>query len=43
MICAVNIEELINLSDVMNEHSLGPNGGPFAFLCHDFRFWVGLE
>ncbi|KAL2894980.1 GPN-loop GTPase QQT1 [Bienertia sinuspersici] len=25
--CAVNIEDLIKLSDVMNEHSLGPNGG----------------
>lgn len=25
--CAVNIEELIKLSDVMAEHSLGPNGG----------------
>lgn len=25
--CAINIEDLIKLSDVMNEHSLGPNGG----------------
>lgn len=25
--CAVNIEDLIKLSDVMVEHSLGPNGG----------------
>lgn len=25
--CAVNIEDLIKLSDVMTEHSLGPNGG----------------
>ncbi|KAL9280242.1 GPN-loop GTPase QQT1 [Arabidopsis thaliana] len=25
--CAVNIEELIKLEDVMSEHSLGPNGG----------------
>ncbi|CAH8271860.1 unnamed protein product [Arabidopsis lyrata] len=25
--CAVNIEELIKLEDVMPEHSLGPNGG----------------
>jgi hypothetical protein len=25
--CAVNIEDLIKLSDVMAEHSLGPNGG----------------
>jgi len=29
--CAVNIEELIKLEDVMSEHSLGPNGGEF---CH---------
>ncbi|ESQ51700.1 hypothetical protein EUTSA_v10017005mg [Eutrema salsugineum] len=25
--CAVNIEELIKLEDVMSQHSLGPNGG----------------
>ncbi|KAL9689329.1 hypothetical protein QQ045_009713 [Rhodiola kirilowii] len=25
--CAINIEDLIKLSDVMIEHSLGPNGG----------------
>ncbi|KAK6938580.1 GPN-loop GTPase [Dillenia turbinata] len=25
--CAVNIEDLVKLSDMMNEHSLGPNGG----------------
>lgn len=25
--CAINIEDLIKLSDVMAEHSLGPNGG----------------
>ncbi|CAL5372742.1 unnamed protein product [Camellia sinensis] len=25
--CTINIEDLIKLSDVMNEHSLGPNGG----------------
>jgi hypothetical protein len=25
--CAINIEDLIKLSDVMSEHSLGPNGG----------------
>ena len=25
--CAVNIEDLVKLSDVMVEHSLGPNGG----------------
>lgn len=25
--CAVNIEDLVRLSDVMLEHSLGPNGG----------------
>lgn len=30
--CAVNIEDLIKLSDVMTEHSLGPNGGEPAFL-----------
>lgn len=28
--CAVNIEDLIKLSDVMIEHSLGPNGGTAA-------------
>ncbi|KAJ8453316.1 hypothetical protein Cgig2_008200 [Carnegiea gigantea] len=32
--CAVNIEELIRLSDVMNEHSLGPNGG--LVYCMDY-------
>uniref|UniRef100_A0A803MYR1 GPN-loop GTPase 2 n=1 Tax=Chenopodium quinoa TaxID=63459 RepID=A0A803MYR1_CHEQI len=32
--CAVNIEELVNLSDVMNEHSLGPNGG--LVYCMDY-------
>lgn len=40
--CAVNIEDLIKLSDVMMEHSLGPNGGEhslFWFLAHtDFSF-----
>lgn len=30
--CAVNIEDLIKLNDVMNEHSLGPNGGQLTFL-----------
>jgi GPN-loop GTPase len=25
--CAVNIEDLVKLSDVMIQHSLGPNGG----------------
>jgi hypothetical protein len=25
--CVINIEHLIKLSDVMSEHSLGPNGG----------------
>lgn len=25
--CAVNIADLVKLSDVMVEHSLGPNGG----------------
>jgi len=30
--CAVNIEDLVKLSDVMVEHSLGPNGGkPLPF------------
>ncbi|KAK4486785.1 hypothetical protein RD792_006631 [Penstemon davidsonii] len=28
--CAINIEDLIKLSDVMAEHSLGPNGGKQA-------------
>ncbi|XP_017258308.1 GPN-loop GTPase QQT1 [Daucus carota subsp. sativus] len=32
--CAVNIEDLIKLSDVMNEHSLGPNGG--LVYCMDY-------
>ncbi|XP_050215016.1 GPN-loop GTPase QQT1 [Mercurialis annua] len=32
--CAVNIEELIKLSDVMAEHSLGPNGG--LVYCMDY-------
>ncbi|KAG8491959.1 hypothetical protein CXB51_015256 [Gossypium anomalum] len=29
--CAINIEDLIKLSDVMTEHSLGPNGGVLLF------------
>ncbi|KAJ7525525.1 hypothetical protein O6H91_17G054700 [Diphasiastrum complanatum] len=32
--CAVNIEELIRLEDVMAEHSLGPNGG--LVYCMDY-------
>ncbi|XP_073053031.1 GPN-loop GTPase QQT1 [Primulina eburnea] len=32
--CAINIEELIKLSDVMAEHSLGPNGG--LIYCMDY-------
>ncbi|PWA86267.1 GPN-loop GTPase 2 [Artemisia annua] len=32
--CAINIEDLIKLSDVMNEHSLGPNGG--LIYCMDY-------
>ncbi|KAG9443349.1 hypothetical protein H6P81_014689 [Aristolochia fimbriata] len=32
--CAVNIEDLIKLSDVMVEHSLGPNGG--LIYCMDY-------
>ncbi|KAB5526593.1 hypothetical protein DKX38_020440 [Salix brachista] len=32
--CAVNIEDLIKLSDVMDEHSLGPNGG--LVYCMDY-------
>ncbi|XP_058097463.1 GPN-loop GTPase QQT1 isoform X4 [Magnolia sinica] len=32
--CAVNIEDLIKLSDVMLEHSLGPNGG--LVYCMDY-------
>lgn len=36
--CAINIEDLIKLEDVMAEHSLGPNGGiTFQSLSH-FRF-----
>ncbi|KAF5958343.1 hypothetical protein HYC85_005568 [Camellia sinensis] len=32
--CTINIEDLIKLSDVMNEHSLGPNGG--LVYCMDY-------
>ncbi|XP_075511863.1 GPN-loop GTPase QQT1-like isoform X2 [Primulina tabacum] len=32
--CAINIEELIKLSDVMAEHSLGPNGS--LIYCMDY-------
>ncbi|XP_068656364.1 GPN-loop GTPase QQT1 isoform X2 [Aristolochia californica] len=32
--CAVNVEDLIKLSDVMTEHSLGPNGG--LVYCMDY-------
>uniref|UniRef100_A0A0E0K124 protein disulfide-isomerase n=1 Tax=Oryza punctata TaxID=4537 RepID=A0A0E0K124_ORYPU len=32
--CAINIENLIKLSDVMSEHSLGPNGG--LVYCLDY-------
>ncbi|KAG8071021.1 hypothetical protein GUJ93_ZPchr0006g44769 [Zizania palustris] len=32
--CAINIEDLIKLSDVMVEHSLGPNGG--LVYCMDY-------
>ncbi|MQL87383.1 hypothetical protein Taro_019905 [Colocasia esculenta] len=32
--CAVNIEDLIKLSDVMVEHNLGPNGG--LVYCMDY-------
>ncbi|MCO5559732.1 hypothetical protein L7F22_013333 [Adiantum nelumboides] len=32
--CAVNIEDLIRLDDVMNEHGLGPNGG--LVYCMDY-------
>ncbi|CAH1421216.1 unnamed protein product [Lactuca virosa] len=32
--CAINIEDLIKLSDVMNEHNLGPNGG--LVYCMDY-------
>ncbi|XP_078433966.1 P-loop containing nucleoside triphosphate hydrolases superfamily protein isoform X1 [Wolffia australiana] len=32
--CAVNVEDLIKLSDVMIEHGLGPNGG--LVYCMDF-------
>ncbi|KAL8250980.1 hypothetical protein R6Q59_034673 [Mikania micrantha] len=32
--CAINIEDLIKLSDVMNEHLLGPNGG--LVYCMDY-------
>lgn len=36
--CAVNIEALIKLEDVMPENSLGPNGGEFCILI--FLFFV---
>ncbi|WVZ75371.1 hypothetical protein U9M48_023428 [Paspalum notatum var. saurae] len=32
--CAINIEDLIKLNDVMTEHSLGPNGG--LVYCMDY-------
>ncbi|KAL8231231.1 hypothetical protein R6Q57_001009 [Mikania cordata] len=32
--CAINIEDLIKLTDVMNEHLLGPNGG--LVYCMDY-------
>ncbi|XP_071925752.1 GPN-loop GTPase QQT1 isoform X2 [Coffea arabica] len=32
--CAVNIEDLVKLEDVMAEHSLGPNGG--LVYCMDY-------
>ncbi|KAG0517558.1 hypothetical protein BDA96_09G099600, partial [Sorghum bicolor] len=32
--CAINIEDLIKLNDVMAEHSLGPNGG--IVYCMDY-------
>ncbi|AET00244.2 P-loop nucleoside triphosphate hydrolase superfamily protein [Medicago truncatula] len=32
--CAVNIEDLVKLSDVMMQHSLGPNGG--LVYCMDY-------
>ncbi|KAF3446545.1 hypothetical protein FNV43_RR11725 [Rhamnella rubrinervis] len=32
--CAVNVEDLIKLSDVMTEHNLGPNGG--LLYCMDY-------
>ncbi|CAN1135659.1 GPN-loop GTPase QQT1 [Linum perenne] len=38
--CAVNIEDLIKLSDVMAEHSLGPNGD--HYLLFDFPGQVEL-
>ncbi|XP_021687295.2 GPN-loop GTPase QQT1 isoform X3 [Hevea brasiliensis] len=38
--CAVNIEDLIKLSDVMMEHSLGPNGD--HYLLFDFPGQVEL-
>ena len=34
--CAINIEDLIKLSDVMNEHSLGPNGGKLTNIYNPF-------
>ncbi|GKA29384.1 GPN-loop GTPase 2, partial [Tanacetum coccineum] len=38
--CAINIEDLIKLSDVMNEHSLGPNGD--HYFLFDFPGQVEL-
>ncbi|CAI9777187.1 unnamed protein product [Fraxinus pennsylvanica] len=32
--CAINIEDLVKLNDVMGEHSLGPNGG--LVYCMDY-------
>ena len=34
----MNIEDLIKLSDVMTEHSLGPNGGERACILVNIAF-----
>lgn len=41
----MNIEDLIKLSDVMVEHSLGPNGGELVccFLITFYSFFPGFS
>lgn len=36
--CAASITDLISLTDVMDEHGLGPNGGARELTCRDRGF-----
>ena len=41
--CAVNVEDLIRLEDVMEQHTLGPNGGTTPrFLFVSFSFLISF-